>query len=311
MTRVCCVLFVALALGGCKSKSKGNPSKSSSAVAEPSAASAQLAAPPVIGVTGIAVESRDPPEPREIYPQQLAKKLAGLLAKTPHFVTDPIGRDDVLRAKLHVIVEYNAGAVGDVGKVAAVVRIDVVWQDMPRWMPAKARVIADRTLTKAEIANLDGITASHVERAVLDAGKQLIEAEALRRAQPTQIIEALKAGDVARTEWALTIVAERKLTGAFSAVVPLLDSADTRVRGGAVGALVALRDPRGVDALTKRARFGDSTFLRTVIEAVSVIGGEDAVTYLEFVASGHEDEGIKKQAADALRRVKQQQGSRR
>ena len=75
-------------------------------------------------------------------------------------------------------------------------------------------------------------------------------------------------------------------------------------RGEAVGTLVGIGDQRAVDAMAKSVVFTDHEMLEMVIEAVSVLGGEDARVYLDFVASGHPDAEIKQRAAQALGRLK-------
>jgi hypothetical protein len=49
---------------------------------------------------------------------------------------------------------------------------------------------------------------------------------------------------------------------------------------------------------------GDRLHLFAVIEAVSTLGGEEAVDFLEFVASGHPDGKVRDRAKEGLERLK-------
>jgi len=89
------------------------------------------------------------------------------------------------------------------------------------------------------------------------------------------------------------------------ALIRLLRSDDAAMRDRAIGALAAIRDRRAVKPLTEVARFRDVSDLPKVLDAVAAIGGDEARSYLEFVASGHEDLEIREIAKQALGHLEQ------
>jgi HEAT repeat protein len=91
-------------------------------------------------------------------------------------------------------------------------------------------------------------------------------------------------------------------------LLELLGSDDELVRDGAIGALVALRDQRAIKPLTELASFSDVDMMRRVIDAVGAIGGEDARSYLELVAAGHEVPAVRELAEGALARLARRAG---
>ncbi len=308
------LLLVLVSTAGCKRRKGDEPTPGPVAAAVMDAA---VAAPRDyrVLVTSIQISTVEPAHKREIYPRLLAKKLAAQLEVSGRFALSTKEVPRALRAQpgvLELLIGYDVIDQGGGKKSAfATVEARMRWARSGVALRLRERIVTERPLTPADLKNLDGVVAAHVEMSVATMGKALVEREVLRTAPPAQVIAALDAGDAARTLWALELVGARKLRGAHDALVALLGSGDHDVRDGAISALVALGDPKGVDPLTKAASLGDITLLRSIIEAVSVLGGTDAEVYLEFVASGHEDEDIKKLAADALRRVRLRSGSRK
>jgi len=76
------------------------------------------------------------------------------------------------------------------------------------------------------------------------------------------------------------------------------------VRDAALGALVELRDPRAVPALTKTKSMRDRREMRKIVDALAALGGQEAADYLSFVADAHEDEEIRNMASAALVRLR-------
>ncbi len=119
--------------------------------------------------------------------------------------------------------------------------------------------------------------------------------------------ELLRAKDLQRLLPAVEIAGRRKLPRTVPALIKLLDHKEQRVSDSAVGALVALGDRRAVPPLTRLSKFSDTARLARILDAIASLGGDEAVSYLEFVASGHEDEDIRFMAEEALERMKRQQ----
>ena len=68
----------------------------------------------------------------------------------------------------------------------------------------------------------------------------------------------------------------------------------------AIGALRTIGDTRAVQPLTEVARFRDLADLPKVLDALALIGGDEARAYLEFVATGHDNVEIRDLAKEAL-----------
>lgn len=105
---------------------------------------------------------------------------------------------------------------------------------------------------------------------------------------------------------AIRVVAVRKLVDEVPTLLTLLADEDETVRDAALGALVTLRDQRAVPALTKTRNMRDTREMGKIIEALAVLGGQEALDYLAFVAETHENEEIRQLAADALQRARDQ-----
>jgi HEAT repeat protein len=102
---------------------------------------------------------------------------------------------------------------------------------------------------------------------------------------------------------AIRVAAARKLRDEVPSLVALLSDDEETIRDAALGALVELRDPRAVPALTKTKSMKDGREMRKIIDALAAIGGQEAGDYLSFVADAHEDEEIRKMAKAALFRL--------
>jgi hypothetical protein len=64
-----------------------------------------------------------------------------------------------------------------------------------------------------------------------------------------------------------------------------------------------MKDRRAVAVLTRSRSFRDRREMQKIIEAISVLGGVEALDYLSFVADAHDDPDIKTQAAEARQRL--------
>lgn len=141
---------------------------------------------------------------------------------------------------------------------------------------------------------------AHVERTVTDVTRGLGAKVRLAHGDPRAILAALGSPDDSLREEAMRLSAERKLTQAVPTLIALLKSDDHDVRDRAIGTLAAIGDPRAVRPLTEVARFRDLADLPKILDALSAIGGEDAKSYLEFVASGHDSPEIRELAKQAI-----------
>jgi len=125
----------------------------------------------------------------------------------------------------------------------------------------------------------------------------------LKAAAPAAIAHALDVdGGTARLE-AIRLVGERRLVELAPRLLPLLHDDDEEVRDAALGAVLQLKERRAVPVLTRGRDLQDRRELRKVVDALGVLGGQEAQEFLSFVADTHEDPEIKRMAQQALARL--------
>jgi hypothetical protein len=184
----------------------------------------------------------------------------------------------------------------------AAVTIAVEWADEGDGQELWESLACDGELPKDKAQYAD-LAPRLVDCALEKGARGLIEKEGLRHADPATVVAALGSSDPALRQVAFGVIAERRLTAAVPRLLELLHSPDVLVRDGAIGALVALREPRAVKPLTELAQFNDLDMMRRIIDAVGAIGGDEARSYLELVASGHSVPLIRELAEKALDRL--------
>lgn len=124
-------------------------------------------------------------------------------------------------------------------------------------------------------------------------------------APPPQVAQTLRAErDPRRLAAAVEIAAMRRIREAVPPLLALLEDKRTEISDRAIGALVEIGDRRAVKPLTRLAKARDTARLAKVIDAVGTLGGPEAISYLEFVAVGHEDADIRNLAREALERIR-------
>ena len=141
------------------------------------------------------------------------------------------------------------------------------------------------------------------ERAVGDLLAGYTARQKLWSAEPRVIHAALATSGEMRLE-AIRVAAARKLRDEVPTLIALLSDDEETIRDAALGALVELRDPRAVPALTKSKSMKDRREMRKIIDAIASLGGQEASDYLSFVADAHEDEEIRNMAKAALIRLR-------
>jgi HEAT repeat protein len=147
-----------------------------------------------------------------------------------------------------------------------------------------------------------GVLQRLAERAVADLLAAYVARQKMWSADRQAVHAALIAAGDMRLE-AIRVAAARKLRDEVPSLVALLSDDEETIRDAALGALVELRDPRAVPALTKTKSMKDGREMRKIIDALAAIGGQEATDYLSFVADAHEDEEIRKMAKAALFRL--------
>jgi len=142
---------------------------------------------------------------------------------------------------------------------------------------------------------------------VLRIGRDLIGGVAARRRLqdgPPSVVHAALVGDGGELrEEAIRAAGERQLRDEVPTLLKLLGDQDETVRDAALGALIAMRERRAVHELTQSRSLRDRREMRKIIEAISVIGGQEADEYLSFIAATHDDDEIRADAAAARARM--------
>ena len=213
-----------------------------------------------------------------------------------------------LRARLRVACGVELGTAagrghGQVARGAVALRLE--WRDDSEALPLEERDACEVSLGTTELSE----AAQRALACAVAAGTAGLAAkEMVRRGDPATVLAALASSDPTLRAVALAAVGERHVGAAVPRLLEMLGSSDVLVRDGAIGALVALREPRAVPALTHMARFDDIDTMRRVIDAVDTIGGDETRSFLELVASGHEMPEMRALASQALDRLNRREG---
>lgn len=145
-------------------------------------------------------------------------------------------------------------------------------------------------------------------RALESLAESLVQRERLRRADTAELLSVMSTQpeDPGFLIWAMRLAAERTLVEAVPLVIRALDADDSDVRDAAIATLVSLGDERAVEALSKDVNFKDYVQLGVIMEAVTAIGGQDAIDFLEFVATGHPSDEMQERAQESIERIKKE-----
>ena len=141
--------------------------------------------------------------------------------------------------------------------------------------------------------------------------RDLVEGVAARRrlqeGSPGAVHAALVADGGELREEAIRVVGERQLRDEVPTLLKLLGADDEPMRDAALGALIAMRERRAVRELTQSRSLRDRREMRKIIEAISILGGQEADEYLSFIAATHDDDEIRAEAAAARARLQRRE----
>jgi hypothetical protein len=270
----------------------------------------------------VTVHDLTPPDsaPARLDTAALEKTLRERLLATGQFETDAAradaGTGGVTRAVAQLGIE--GAEVGDKGVARArvAIRLDTRPSDAPAAVEENLEAAAEQPYPVAR-RGAGGATGKQAvfERLVLRVASDLVDGFGARRhlrtAAPAELRAAIAAdGGELRLE-AIRAIGERKLTGEGDALLGLLDDPDETTRDAALGALISLGDRRAVTSLTRSRSLRDRREMRKIIEAISILGGQEADDYLAFVASSHDDEEIRADASAARARLQRRQADGR
>lgn len=235
----------------------------------------------------------------------------------------------VVRVRVNVGVELVE--VGKKGVVRAGVRVklDSRPSDAPGALDEELsaggeqvyEVVAPGARAKEHADERTRLAQQLAERTVADLLSGFLARAHLRVATPAEIHAAIggadgAGGEVPGTaaatipglrEEAIRMAGVRGLRSEVPALLQLLQDENEAVRDAALGALIALRERRAVAELTRNRSLRDRHEMRKILDAIAILGGDEARDYLSFVAESHEDEEIRKLASDAKIRLDRHQ----
>lgn len=245
---------------------------------------------------------------RDLDAAGLSRRLGSRLRASDHFIPDaseaPAGFTPLV-ATVAARLSYDVIKEGSTGSPAIIVALEVALiPNSSENLAVSDNVIIERVIGATETpAQVDAAIAARAQGAIDASADGLLAKEELRAANRAALAKAMKGPpDIAL--WALDITADRRDVGLVDDVISQLKSRDPRVVSAAITTSVALGSPAAVGPMTKMADFQDYEQIRVLIEATSVLGGNDAIEFLDFVSTGHPDDSIKKQATEALRRLR-------
>jgi hypothetical protein len=150
------------------------------------------------------------------------------------------------------------------------------------------------------------------ERLVLRVAGDLVRGFAARRklrdGPPEAVHAALVADGGELREEAIHAAGQRQLRQEVPLLLKMLSDPDESIRDAALGALIAMHERRAVSELTRTRSLRDRREMRKIIEAIAILGGEEAQEYLSFVAQTHDDDEIRAEATAAKARLERRAG---
>jgi hypothetical protein len=235
----------------------------------------------------------------------LGRALRARLLDTGQFAGDAAdagAANAATRAEIRIGLEgAEVGAKG-VARAHVLVRLQTRPSDAPGAITESLEGAGEQ-LYEVSPAPKEALYEGLVQRVAGDLLSGFAGRRRLRDAPPEALRAALSAdGGELRVE-AIRAIGERHLASEAPKLLALLDDPDEPTRDAALGALLALNDRRAVGVLTRSRSLRDRHELRKIIEAVSILGGDEADDYLSFVAGSHEDEEIRVEAAAARARL--------
>jgi hypothetical protein len=150
-------------------------------------------------------------------------------------------------------------------------------------------------------------SAALYEQLVLRVARDMVDGFAARRklreAPPEAVHAALLADGGELREEAIHTAGQRQLRQEVPILLKMLGDPDEATRDAALGALIAMHERRAVTELTRTRSLRDRREMRKIIEAIAILGGDEAQDYLSFVAQTHDDDEIRAEAAAAKARL--------
>lgn len=224
------------------------------------------------------------------------------------------GGVDDKRRRYRLRVELEIGAAEDLktnkGNLRALVaaRLSPIGGE-PGALSFEQTALAERTFDVGKPG--EPAWQAHAERAVRDCVAGVGARVKLAAGDQRVIVAAIDGADEDLRDEAMRLAGDRREAAAVPALIKRLKSEDHAERDRAIGALAAIGDRRAVRPLTEVAKFNELGDLPKVLDALATIGGPEARSYLEFVASGHESVEMRDLAKQALVHLERREAERR
>jgi hypothetical protein len=208
--------------------------------------------------------------------------------------------------KLRVLLRAAAELVevGDKGKVqtSIALRLDTRPSDAPGALNEELAGSGEAEFSARAGTPRRAVVQSTTERTLGDLLDGFLARERLRIAAPAELHALIRQPGPLRED-AVRQIGSRRLRGEVPYLLELLHDDTESLRDAALGALLALREPRAVRELTHSRSMTDRREMRKILDALAALGGDEARDYLSFVAEGHTDDEIRTMAAEARDRL--------
>ncbi|HEX3902871.1 MAG TPA: HEAT repeat domain-containing protein [Polyangia bacterium] len=272
---------------------------------------------PLLGAVEVQVgappDEKAPPPHLDI--AGLERALQERLLGTGLFASADAGAAPVARLQARVATEaVEVGATGE-ARARVVLRLDDGRGEAPAGVSfnldgrGSQRYPIPPATRKGTLPapNRDAIFMELVLRIAGDLIDGYVARRQIDQGPPAAVHAALRADGGELRDEAIRAVGERKLRDEVPRLLELLSDPEEPTRDAALGSLIALRDRRAVSELTRTRSLRDRREMHKIIEAIAILGGQEAEDYLSFVAATHDDDEIRTEAAAARVRLERRE----
>ena len=268
---------------------------------------------PVLGPVEVRDESREHPGPGPLDVDAIAAALrttlgrSGLVRIAPPDAAAAIGDAPVL----HVLGEVAVEAVEAEKK--GLIRANVSLQLVTRPVESLGAINESLSAGGEQIYALGGggdrgrLAQKLAERTATDLLGGFVARARLATAPAAEVHQAIVADGGVLREEAIRVAGARQLREEVPSLLALLQDDEESVRDAALGALIAMRERRAVAELTRNRSLRDRREMRKILDAIAILGGDEARDYLSFVAESHDDEEIRRLATEAQGRLRRRE----
>lgn len=240
--------------------------------------------------------------------EDLATRLGSQLLQADAAVSElseVSSKEKPVRIELHVGVrsKVDLPTATEQGRIAVALESAVFLLDGGDGLSPQSAILVEVPLQSRADEDVKKLLDAVVLDAIRRTAESLSAQSTMLRHDDQSALKALRSDDPGIQLWAMRIVARRKLPAAVAPLVALLKEPDPELSGQAITSLVAIGSKDAVAGLADLADFKDYEQLAMIMEAVSAIGGPDAVEFLEFVASGHSSQELRDRAKQSIKRL--------